>query len=1492
MFSTCRRIGPCFLLLISNTATAGTGIVRLRVRPNNIAPFTDDPLVPGTTPIRLVHLLELRTAIDNIRQQAAGLPAFAWTDPQPTTIRAIHVVELRTALTEALTKLGRSVPSWTPGAVSGGVVLAAHFQGIRDAARGIVPTDVGGAINGNVTWSAAGSPYVVQNDITVMPSASLTIAPGTVVKFAAGRSLLVAGGGTLIANGTTNQPIYFTSIKDDAVGGDTNQDGNSTTPASGDWLTLGIGSDGQTAYGSVTNVVVRYGAQLMIRWSAPTLRNLTSTNMSGDGLYLEAPPSSPYTIEKLTLTDNERNLNLKAVPSGTTIRDSVIRRAKTMAVQATNGTAANVSNNAIEDNHGGPPITLDGSSPLVLRYNSVTNNRTTDGNALGVQAACCATVDALYNWWGSTTGPNVAGQSSTTTGGGSQVSSYVQFDPWLGQPWEFSFKVGEHPWTLKAGVGTDVATGNFHLVERDISIPTIGFPLEIVRTYNNKNSGPIVNDFGNAWTWNYGAFLAINPLDYGVVWNRDDGAQIYFKQNPDNTFSSEEGIYENLIWDPSSSTYRMTRKDQSVFVFSSGGKLVSEIDPNGNITSITRDSSGRVLRVTEPLGRALNFEYDGQYISRITDPLGRSISYTRHSNGAIQTVTKRDQFGATFATATYSYGTNGVSEMTGFIDFDGNQLSQTFDPLFLQNVATQQFNGLAQITFSYNDPVQYATSVRDTHGRLHVYYYNRANKVLLHQHEQPNGSFNVKDQWTYTGYLVSAYTNLDGTTTSTYDWSTGNLTQLTEPGGRTTTYTYDQFNNVTSRRDNLGRITQYAYDTHMNLLRETDVLGEITQHEYFSTGLKMADTDALGHRTSFEYDSYGYPLTITNAATETTRFEYDVAGRKTAETDPLNHRTVYTYNGRDQVLDVTDPLGNRTSYTYDMYGRKTSMTDAESHTTTYTYNSHNLLWRTVDARNGVVELQYDDTIGNLIKVIDPNYHATTFSYDDLDRKVTETDGLNRTWRYEYVGTNRLSRVIDAAGVSTYRYYDAFNQLSQVKFSDNSTVTYTYDGVGNTTSMTDWTSTTTWAYDQLNRIINVNKGNPDTAYGYDAAGNLSWIRAEAQKPVSYTYDDANRLKTVTDWSGRTTSYSYDKAGRVMGCVYPNGVTATRTYDDATRLVTIAYAKGSTVLASADYSVNRVGNRIWKRDQLGQYESYGYDELNRLYWVSYPGSQSVLYGYDSAGNRTALTPYTNGVPGTTVYYYYDAANQAVNDARGSCAYDADGALIASGSRSLSWNPQHRLQALSDSGLSESWVYDGEGRRVRQTVNGSVTSFVVDSRPSLSRVLLETTNGATTEYVYGLELLYTVESGTPHYVHTDGLGSVTLGTDASGQWETSATYDIFGWLTGVAGNWPRREFTGEEADTRTSHQSLLYLRSRYYDSVTGRFLSPDIFPSVSTDTQAYNRYAYAADNPVNKIDPTGEYAVLDDALLFAIGAAGGVLGHGISDLITWRRCSLSDS
>jgi fibronectin type 3 domain-containing protein len=95
--------------------------------------FTDDPLIAGTTVIKAVHLIELRTAVDAVRG-AAALSAATYSHAVASGVRfkAVDVTELRSNLDQARAALALPAIQYTdPGLAVGNIVMAAHIQEVR-----------------------------------------------------------------------------------------------------------------------------------------------------------------------------------------------------------------------------------------------------------------------------------------------------------------------------------------------------------------------------------------------------------------------------------------------------------------------------------------------------------------------------------------------------------------------------------------------------------------------------------------------------------------------------------------------------------------------------------------------------------------------------------------------------------------------------------------------------------------------------------------------------------------------------------------------------------------------------------------------------------------------------------------------------------------------------------------------------------------------------------------------------------------------------------------------------------------------------------------------------------------------------------------------------------------------------------------------------------------------------------------------------------------
>ncbi len=189
---------------------------------------------------------------------------------------------------------------------------------------------------------------------------------------------------------------------------------------------------------------------------------------------------------------------------------------------------------------------------------------------------------------------------------------------------------------------------------------------------------------------------------------------------------------------------------------------------------------------------------------------------------------------------------------------------------------------------------------------------------------------------------------------------------------------------------------------------------------------------------------------------------------------------------------------------------------------------------------------------------------------------------------------------------------------------------------------------------------------------------------------------------------------------------------------------------------------------------------------------------------------------------------------------------------------------------SGTTTTYAYDGDGKRASQTVGAAATSYVYDVNTTLPNVLTD----GTLKYVDGLSLAYAGDSsGTVQVYHADGLSSVRALTDGSGTVIQTYQTDPFGVPTQTQGSSTQPfQFTGQQRDGN----GLIYLRARYDDPAIGRFMSRDVLPGRLAAPQTLNRYAYATNNPVVQVDPSGQEGVWEDEDdLYLVGSVG---WHGV--------------
>ena len=408
-------------------------------------------------------------------------------------------------------------------------------------------------------------------------------------------------------------------------------------------------------------------------------------------------------------------------------------------------------------------------------------------------------------------------------------------------------------------------------------------------------------------------------------------------------------------------------------------------------------------------------------------------------------------------------------------------------------------------------------------------------------------------------------------------------------------------------------------------------------------------------------------------------------------------------------------------------------------------------------------------------------------------------------------------------------------------------------------MIDGSGTTTYTYDSQDRLTSKATPEGTLSYTYDAAGNVASMASSNPNgvSVSYTYDDVGRLSTVVDnrlASGSNTTYTYDPASNLATAAYPNGLHSTFTYDQLDRLTAL-----STPVSSYTYQLGPTGNRTGATEGTGRTLTWTYDGIYRLTNESIGSAPSgkdgsISYGLDPVGNRSSESSTLSGLdPGT---FTYNSDDEVSTD-----TFDNNGNTTATGGKTFAFDSENHLVSM---GSTVGLLYDGDGNRVAKTANGVTTRYLVDDlNPTGYPQVVEELVGGSVErtYAYGLQRISENQvisnTWTPSFYETDGEGSVRQLTDAAGAVTDSYDYDAFGNKINSTGTTPNNYlYRSEQYDPDLG---MYYLRARYYNPLTGRFLSVD-----SQAGQGQRRYEYAGADPVNGMDPSGNEAIIEFALL----------------------------
>jgi len=873
------------------------------------------------------------------------------------------------------------------------------------------------------------------------------------------------------------------------------------------------------------------------------------------------------------------------------------------------------------------------------------------------------------------------------------------------------------------------------------------------------------------------------------------------------------------------------------------------IDPNGKVTIHTHISGYKLLHsIQNPLGGTIFYGYDesGNRTS-VTDRNGNTTLFIYDDRGNVTQTIAPDG-----GTTIIDYNNANFPDLpTKKIDALGNITQWEYDPN--GNVELQiDANGFER-SWTYNSFGQKLTET-DENGHTTNYVYDA--NGLLTEVTDPNGNhswYGYDELWRLTHVTdsrgtsasdpnhttITTYDNADRVTSVTapitgesyqYD-EIGNRIQITNGRDFKTTYKYDNNNNLKKVErivpSGPNQVTEYIYDELDRKIRTIDPNENATCYEYDPVGRLIKEINPEGNETTYTYDAHGNVLSVTDGNCVTISYGYDSMNRKNHQYDELGSHWYWQYNKLGQLIKHTDAMGYKTQYEYDCLGRLITVIDDANNTTKYQYDAVGNLTQITDAGGKIIEKRF---------------------YDSANRLIRKEDGLSHAYIYTYDGAGNIISETNPNGDTKTYIYDNENRLTEIHYPDSNQVTYSYDNNGNLTTMTDSTGTTTYTYDELDRLTSDTDSFGKTVqYGYDIIGNRTGITypADSNNPartVNYTYDKANRLDKVIDWAGRIWEFDTDEAGRITDVNNPNGTKELRTYDDAGRLSNLIYKDSTDAnLITYAYTHNGQGNpteivetgTLEPSLDLLLKEDYTYDNDNRLISTTAPAT----YGYDNNGNMTSRV-----IGGITTTFTYDYENRSISQTTG-------GSIV-----------QH--------------TYDGMGNRIARNDNGLTTRYILDRGRSMSHVLCETDDSGDiiTYYIHGPKLLARIDSdGSELYYHTDHISNVVALTDETEIITDRYAYTPFGVPAGIEGATSNPFTYVGGLGVMAEADGLYFMRARFYDPDSGRFLSKDPIEGRIEVPSTLNLYTYSVGNPVVKIDPSGKVTQVSSFLLGVLYGQG---------------------
>ena len=746
------------------------------------------------------------------------------------------------------------------------------------------------------------------------------------------------------------------------------------------------------------------------------------------------------------------------------------------------------------------------------------------------------------------------------------------------------------------------------------------------------------------------------------------------------------------------------------------------------------------------------------------------------------------------------------------------------------------------------------------------------------------------------------------------------LVGSTNPLGHAVGATWDVVCGVPlSRTDANGQVTRFQYDAFCRPIRQDEPLGGFTITGYSPLG------DARAHWTRVETPPVagipGNVYHVTHLDGLGRAYRTQQRGPDPALADDILVDTAFDLRGNTRTRSLPRAEGAAAqvvTFDHDELDRVVKATHADGSTASTGHH----LWttittdevgkqvaRTVDAGGRVVSVgereggQWHvalfsyDARGNPIRTVDPAGNVTTYRFNSLDQKLSQSDPDLGPGAYTYDPNGQLLTAIDARGQRTELAYDPLGRISARTLDaggeQREVVSYGYDeprggffNVGLRTSMRDRAGLATYDHDAAGRQVKHTRslgGITHTFHqGFDAGDRLIGARyadgdrigddpVTAEAEPALAYDGAGRLRAIP---GLVDDVGYLAGGQVARIAHANGTVSARSYSPTRDwLESIKTARGGVRVQDLTFGRDGEGKiTAVTSPQAGDGWTYGYDGLGRLTRATRTSGAAAdeTFTYDKLGNLLSSRLGSYSYPPTGAPRPHAVTSIGTR----TFAYDAAGNMVEGNGRLYQWDGANRLVRVARGNSVTTFVYDGDGDRLEKNHDGTVIRYLGDDYEIAS-------DGTVTKYFrVGGELVAKKAGGERFWFHANHVDSVAVITDESGNEVRRQSQRAYGQTLETAGEHDESfTFTGQRLD----ESGLIYLHARYYDPEIGRFLSPDT-ETPGDRIVGLNRYAYANNDPINHTDPTGHFSWSKALRVVVAVSAGPALYHKWTATTSW--------